>query len=138
MTTDEPTYDKSYFIDETAQEPTAEGRIVNLADVKKFSVVKGAQFQPVMGQNLLINYIQVEPHSPNVPHAHEEEQIFILLEGEMEFTVGDETRTIRKGDIVVIPPWVRHGGGTRDSSAIGIDVFNPPRRQLKEMIEGAE
>jgi quercetin dioxygenase-like cupin family protein len=129
-------YDPSYFVaTDEGQAPVEPGRFVRFDEVKTFSLVEGATFRPILGTNMLINYITVEPNSPNVPHSHAEEQIFFLIEGEMEFTLGEETRTITAGQFVVIPPWVNHGGGTKDKHARGIDVFNPPRRQLRELIE---
>jgi quercetin dioxygenase-like cupin family protein len=41
-------------------------------------------------------------------HAHEDES-FYLLEGQMEFTVGDLTIVARAGDHVFLPRGVRHG-----------------------------
>lgn len=66
-------------------------------------------------------------------HVHEEsEQISSLLEGEMEFTVGEEIRTVRPGDLVVVPAGVWHG--TRvpaGGRAVALEVFTPPRSDLK-------
>ncbi|MDR0489211.1 MAG: cupin domain-containing protein [Propionibacteriaceae bacterium] len=130
-------YDTSYFVPtDDAGTPTEPGRWLSWADAKEFSPVIGAVMRPILGKNLLVNYITVEPNSPSPPHAHEEEQITIVLEGEMIFTLGEETRVIKAGEVVYIPSWVNHGGGTGpDSGAVCIDVFNPPREQLRALIE---
>ena len=48
-------------------------------------------------------------------------------------TVDDgESRTMRPGDVAVIPPWVPHGARTLDSSCQEVDVFAPPRKTLVE------
>ena len=65
-------------------------------------------------------------------HVHEEEQIVLVIEGEFEFDIDGEVRTMRAGDVAVIPSWVRHGARTRGVACREVDVFNPPRRSLLE------
>ena len=55
-----------------------------------------------------------------------------MMDGELEFEVAGETRTLRRGEAVVIPPNVPHGARTLDSSCVEIDVFHPPRRGVLE------
>ena len=43
---------------------------------------KGIRFKPVFGRNILFNYVFFEPHSEAPMHAHAEEQIGTVLEGE--------------------------------------------------------
>ena len=50
-------------------------------------------------------------------HRHPYEEVFVIVEGEATFTLGDERRVARAGDIVVAPPGVAHtfrntGAGT--------------------------
>ena len=43
------------------------------------------------------------------PHSHEDhEQIYYILEGGGVLTVGEDTRRVRKGDAVYIPPKTSH------------------------------
>jgi quercetin dioxygenase-like cupin family protein len=42
-------------------------------------------------------------------HRHPYEEVFVILEGEATFTLGDETRVARAGDFVVAAPGVTHG-----------------------------
>ncbi|MDR0489217.1 MAG: cupin domain-containing protein [Propionibacteriaceae bacterium] len=129
-------WDPTYFVEpDEMGVPTKPGRFTSVHEVKSFMPVEGAVFHPILGEDMLLNYIVSEPNSPLTIHAHAEEQIFICLEGEIEFVVGDEKRMLKAGDVAVIPPWVPHGGGTRDKGMIGIDVFSPPRKQLKEFVE---
>ncbi len=55
------------------------------------------------------------------------EQTLLVLEGEILADIGSEKRTLRKGDIVIVPPgaehrFVNHGG----SPAITFNVYAPP------------
>ena len=47
---------------------------------------------------------------PIEPHVHETHaDSFYVLEGEVEFTIGDETKRAGPGTWVAAPPGVRHG-----------------------------
>jgi hypothetical protein len=48
----------------------------------------------------------------------------------LEFEIDGEVRTMRHGDIAVIPTWVPHGARTNDTTCLEVDVFNPPRKTL--------
>jgi len=41
-------------------------------------------------------------------HNHAGEEVYLLVEGQVRATVGDDTFTISPGDVVVIPPFVPH------------------------------
>ena len=59
-------------------------------------------------------------------HAHPNEQIAWMQSGVMEMRVGDETRTCRAGDFVVIPGGVEHEAWFHEDTEV-VDVFAPPR-----------
>lgn len=59
-------------------------------------------------------------------HDHPHEQLTYLLEGSMHFVVGEETLTMKQGDIAIIPGGVSHGGRTISRCRV-IDVFAPAR-----------
>jgi quercetin dioxygenase-like cupin family protein len=65
-------------------------------------------------------------------HVHVEEQVIVVLDGAFEFTIDGETRTMRRGDIAVVPPWVPHGAIAGEEGCVEVDVFSPPRTTLLE------
>jgi gentisate 1,2-dioxygenase len=67
--------------------------------------------------------------------VHEEEQIVIVLDGEFTFDLDGDVRTMRRGDVAVVPSWVPHGAWTTDSHCLEIDVFVPPRESLLKLAE---
>jgi quercetin dioxygenase-like cupin family protein len=121
-----------HFSTEASGLPTVKGRFVNLDSVPRVEFVPGLTFQPVLAQRTMTNFVSFEPHSRAPVHVHEEEQISIVIDGEFEFELDGEVRTMRRGDLVVIPSWVPHGAHTNDTTCYQIDVFNPPRRTLIE------
>lgn len=126
----------SYFLTE-GPAPTAAGRFINVDDVPEVTFLEGLTFKPVLGEDLLVNHVYFAPHVEAPTHVHVEEQVVVVLEGELEFWVGEETRVLRRGDVAVIPPWVAHGGRTHDQGCLELDVFTPPRAQLLALLQPA-
>ena len=100
-------------------------------------MVAGLEFQPVLGENVMVNFVRFAPHTEAPLHWHEEEQITFVLEGELEFEVGGDKHILRRGQAVVIPPNVPHGARTREGSCLEVDVFDPPRKALLDAMEEA-
>jgi len=121
-----------HFGTEATGTPTAPGRFVDVNAINSLELVPGLQFRPVLGERTMLNFVSFAPHTEAPMHVHEEEQIVLVIEGEFEFEIDGDVRTMRAGDVAVVPSWVRHGARTRDASCREVDVFNPPRRSLLE------
>jgi unsaturated pyranuronate lyase len=127
-----------YFSEQDAQQPSGAGRFLKVDDAPLVSVSQGLEFRPVIGEGMLFSFVSFAPHAEAARHSHSEEQAVIVLDGELEFDLDGDVRTLRSGDVVVIPPWVPHGARTRESSCRELDVFRPPRRALLDLIAAAE
>jgi quercetin dioxygenase-like cupin family protein len=121
-----------HFSTAGAGTPTSKGRFVDVGAIEAVEMVPGLNFQPVLSENAIVNVVSFEPHTEAPMHSHVEEQIVIVVEGEFDFTLDGATRTMRPGDIAVIPPWVPHGARTGDTPCKEMDVFTPPRATLIE------
>ena len=42
-------------------------------------------------------------------HRHPYEEVFVIIDGECTFTLGDETVVARAGDVLIAPPGTPHG-----------------------------
>jgi quercetin dioxygenase-like cupin family protein len=62
-------------------------------------------------------------------HRHPHEQMFWVLEGRMEFRLGQDTRTCVAGDVGVIPGGVEHEAWFPEDTEV-VDVFAPPREDF--------
>jgi quercetin dioxygenase-like cupin family protein len=120
----------SYFAADAESQATDKGKFVAWSDLDPIEIVTGLQFQPVLGTNVMVNFVHFDPNTEAPRHWHEEEQISFVIEGEFEFEIGDEKRMVRRGEAIVIPPNVPHAARTFDSSCLEIDVFHPPRKGL--------
>ena len=118
---------------EAAGEPAGPGRYVRIDKIASAEFVPGLTFRPVLGQRAMANFVHFEPGAQAPRHVHEEEQIVIVLEGEMTFDLDGDVRTMTKGDVAVIPAWVPHGAWTTDTTCLEVDVFCPPRKTLLDL-----
>jgi quercetin dioxygenase-like cupin family protein len=115
------------YFDQPGEPSDAPGRFVHVDDLEPLHVVAGMEFRPVSTDTVMTNFVTIEPNAPLAVHHHVEQQIAIVLSGELTFTVGEEARVMRAGDCVVIPPWVPHGGAAGPQGCTAVDVFTPPR-----------
>ena len=71
--------------------------------VLKKVLLEKADLRP--GRVQMINWASLGSGKAFAPHYHEDmQEVFILVQGEAEITVGAETATLRRGDAVVIDP----------------------------------
>jgi quercetin dioxygenase-like cupin family protein len=124
------TSDQQHFSVEGGGTPEAPGRYVDVNAIEPVEFVPGLGFRPVLGEHTMLNFVTFEENTEAPRHVHVEEQIVLVLEGEFEFEIDGDVRTMRTGDVAVVPPWVPHGAHTNDTTCREVDVFNPPRQTL--------
>jgi quercetin dioxygenase-like cupin family protein len=116
------------YFDDAGEPSDAAPRFLHpVEDVAPLELVPGLRFQPVTTDAVMTNWVTFEPGAEAATHHHSEQQIAIIVSGELTFTVGGETRVMAAGDQVVIPPHVPHGGFAGPEGCVAIDVFTPPR-----------
>lgn len=122
-----------YFARDASLAPEAQGSYFEIEnDLALVEFVPGLEFRPLIGERMLVNFVRYRPHTTAPIHAHEEEQVTFVIEGEFDFDLDGDVRTMRPGMAVLIPPGVPHGARTRASACFEVDVFSPPRRVLVE------
>ena len=90
-------------------------------------LVKGSNSHLLRGSNVLLSFLTMKAGSVFELHSHPEEQIMIVIEGYCDEVIEDRMYRLGPGDVVRLPPNVRHGAFLRDVDCQAIDVFAPPR-----------
>ena len=127
---------EAYFATQTGV-VAGEARFVDIGKIAPIEIVPGLVFRPVLGERLLVNFVWFEPNTEAPVHTHEEEQVVVVLEGEIEFDVDGDVRMLRPGEAIHLPPHVPHGARTLESSCYEMDIFSPPRRALVDLMDSA-
>ena len=91
----------------------------------------GAVARVVSGEKLQFSIVRIEPGSVVAEHSHPHEQAGMVLEGEFDLDVGGERRTLRAGDLYLIPGGVKHAAYGLGAPAVTLDVFSPPREEYR-------
>ncbi len=96
----------------------------------------GVEARLAWGDNIMLSFVELGPGGLVPPHSHPHEQGGLCLEGAMEFTIGGETRIIRKGQGWMIPGGVVHAVRALESGCLALDIFSPPREDYKQGVKG--
>lgn len=104
---------------------------VTPAECSRHNIFPGVDIQTMAGVNVMLSLVEFEPGAIVQPHSHPHEQIGMLLEGELTFTIGGETRTLRPGEMWRIPGGVVHSAVAGDRPVKALDVFNPIREDYR-------
>ena len=103
----------------------------NLIDVQDLPVIdvwgEAVRARRVQGERITLALVELAPDAVVPGHQHEAEQLGMVIEGSVTFTIGDERRELRPGGMWRIPSNVPHQVTTGPAGATVIDLFAPPR-----------
>ena len=82
---------------------------------------------------LTIADVNLAPGAAAPNHTHPTEEAMVVIEGELEAVLGDETIRVVAGNTILAPPGVRHGFANRSNTTarvLGIFPTNKVERTL--------
>ena len=97
-------------------------------DLPPFSPFPGFTLRVFAGERLLTACIRMEPGAVVPRHQHHNEQLGVVLEGEIDLTIGDETRRVGPGGAWVIPGNAPHEAVAGPDGCLLLESFAPPRQ----------
>ena len=87
----------------------------------------GVAVRTVDGERVTLGVVELDPNSVVPEHAHENEQLGMVLQGSLTFRIADEARELGPGGTWAIPPNVPHEVRVGPEGAVVVDVFAPVR-----------
>jgi len=97
------------------------------ADKEGWEILGGGVLRKyVNGVNVTIAQFKLAKGSVVKPHSHRHEQVSIVVQGVVKFTVGSDVYVMRAGDLVHIPPNTIHSAEALEDSLV-VDVYSPIR-----------
>jgi quercetin dioxygenase-like cupin family protein len=105
--------------------------VSNLVDFESGDVIdvwgEAVRARRIQGDRITLALLELAPNAIVPEHRHEAEQLGLVIEGGVTFTIGDERRELGPGGTWRIPSDTTHQVTTGPAGATVIDVFAPPR-----------
>jgi quercetin dioxygenase-like cupin family protein len=81
-----------------------------LDQLTRFDTAKMAKVDVVASKRLICGLNCFEPGQAQKAHAHAgQDKLYLVLQGSGEFSVGEERRTLRQGELLYVPENLPHG-----------------------------
>ncbi|HWI19639.1 MAG TPA: cupin domain-containing protein [Vicinamibacterales bacterium] len=90
----------------------------------------GLRARLIHSERVSHSWVDVDPGATFPEHQHPHEQIVSVLAGELELVVEGVSHRLTPGLVFVIPPNVRHSGGSKLGARV-LDTFAPVREDYR-------
>ena len=98
-------------------------------ECSRHTIFPGVNIRTASGEKMMLSVVDLAADSVVEEHSHPHEQVGMVLQGKVIFTIGGESRTLSAGDVFRIPGNVRHKVVVLDEPARAIDIFTPVREE---------
>jgi quercetin dioxygenase-like cupin family protein len=102
---------------------------VKISELKGLRLLDGVTARVVTSDTMTVSNVMIKEGTILPVHSHHHEQIVIMLEGELEVTVEDDSFVMDAGMSLVLSPNMPHSGKALTDVKV-IDVFHPIREDL--------
>jgi quercetin dioxygenase-like cupin family protein len=101
---------------------------VDWSKIEWVPVRPGVERKAFSGDGATLALHRLQPgHEPR-PHSHHYEQIVYILQGQVDFFIGDKRVRLGPGGLLAVPPNVMHHAiVVGDEPVLNLDVFTPKR-----------
>jgi quercetin dioxygenase-like cupin family protein len=100
--------------------------LVQLDQVPVREIFPGLRARLIHTDRVTHSWVDVDAGATFPEHQHPHEQIVSVLSGELELVVEGVAHTLKPGVVFVIPPNVKHSGGSTKGCRV-LDAFAPVR-----------
>jgi quercetin dioxygenase-like cupin family protein len=101
------------------------------SELGRHTIFPGVVIETCPAETMMISVVDLEPHAIVAEHSHYHEQVGMLLEGEMTFTIGGERKVVKPGDMWRIPGNMPHKVENGEKRSRAIDIFCPVREEYR-------
>lgn len=101
--------------------------LATCSDLVPYRLTEGIVARALHGERVTVSIVDLEPNLSMVEHRHANEQVGVVLRGEIMFTIDNETRKRVPGDMWVIPSGHPHSVVVGPEGCTVVEVFAPHR-----------
>ena len=110
-------------------------RIIRYTDVPTIQLAPGLKAHVIAAEGMTLSVASDESNAQLPLHRHESEQILIVMDGAIDLVVEGKQYHLEKGDVIVLPSNIEHGGYVSERGLSAIDIFSPPRQDFVAKLE---
>jgi quercetin dioxygenase-like cupin family protein len=93
-------------------------------------IAEGIDRQMIVGQNIMICRLRFDAFVDTPAHRHPHEQMTLVMQGKVKFTLENDERIVSAGDVLHFPSNHWHGATMLDEEVVLIDIFSPIREDF--------
>ena len=112
----------------------------NLIDIQTVPVIdvwgETVRARRIEGERITFALVELAAGAQVPEHRHENEQVGMVIQGRVTFTIDDETRELGPGGTWSIPSGAAHHVDVGPDGAVVIDIFAPTRRDWDALPAG--
>ncbi len=94
-------------------------------------IFPGVTILTCAAEKMMMSLVDLAPNSVVAEHSHPHEQVGMVIAGRATFHIGDEQKTLGKGDMYRIPGHVKHRVVALDEPVKALDIFCPVREDYR-------
>jgi quercetin dioxygenase-like cupin family protein len=98
-----------------------------LSEVPPIQVWGATVGRAVQGDHITLAVLDLAPDEVVPEHKHPNEQVGLVLKGQITMTIAGESRALGPGETYVIPGGVPHGASSGPDGCTVLDTFSPVR-----------
>lgn len=114
-----------------------DAEFIRLDQAEGFELAPGAIARPLFGERAMLNLVELEANTVVPPHSHPQEQLGIVLRGEMRLTVAGVEHVLREMDAYVVRGGVEHSATFGPEGCTVLDVFDSVREDYRDRWQAA-
>ena len=125
----------SEFVRATEEERRAKVTVVD--SIPRAVLRPGSDTAIVPASNVTLSFLRLSPGLDAKLHSHPQEQVVVVLEGELDLVLDGKLYRVHGGEVSVIPGGVAHSAVTLSEGCKVLDIFAPARKDFEEKLQQA-
>ena len=110
--------------------------LYNWDEIESEVVRPGVSRKGFRGDDVMLVMNTLEEGMELNPHSHPFEQVVYIVQGCVNFHVGDEVYNARAGSVIRIPPDIEHyAEPVGEEPVLNLDVFAPLRKDYMHLVD---
>jgi quercetin dioxygenase-like cupin family protein len=111
-------------------------QVVDFGAGRWHELVPGVRMQPLIGDAVMLNMLELEAGSLVEEHSHQHEQLGLVVEGVLVLKIDGVEHRLPPGHGYQIPGGVPHAAWPEEGLCRVLDVFHPVREDYRQRVLG--